>query len=123
MTLVTDGTPGWVEVRLIGPKDDVLHLAHEMTQGREVRIDSGCVGPRADGNHERYMTVRGRAGVKSLDPDRLLTPGQVARVFRVDSKTVARWAKEGRLASTKTLGGHRRFKQRDVQAFLRGDAP
>jgi excisionase family DNA binding protein len=41
--------------------------------------------------------------------DVLLTPGEVAALFRVDPKTVTRWAKAGRIASIRTLGGHRRF--------------
>lgn len=53
-----------------------------------------------------------------LSGDRLLTPGEVAAVFRVDAKTVTRWAAAGKLASTRTLGGHRRFRASDVQALL-----
>ena len=50
--------------------------------------------------------------------DRLLTPGEVARVFRVDPKTVTRWAKAGRLPSMKTPGGHVRVWEDDVRALL-----
>jgi excisionase family DNA binding protein len=39
----------------------------------------------------------------------LLTPAQVAALFAVDPKTVARWAKAGRIECIRTLGGHRRF--------------
>ena len=46
---------------------------------------------------------------------RLLTPGEVAAIFRVDPKTVARWAKQGRLTCTRTLGGHRRFAESEVR--------
>ena len=38
-----------------------------------------------------------------------LTAGQAARQFRVSPKTLARWAKQGRLAHRRTLGGHRRY--------------
>lgn len=41
--------------------------------------------------------------------DRLLTPGEVAKLFRVDPKTVTRWAAAGRIPSVRTPGGHRRF--------------
>ncbi len=58
---MADGTPGWVEVRLIGPKNDLKRLAQEITAVREVRVDSGCVGPRDDGKYARHMTVRDRA--------------------------------------------------------------
>jgi excisionase family DNA binding protein len=48
----------------------------------------------------------------------LLTPAEVATMFRVDPKTVVRWAKAGRLTSVRTLGGHRRFREREVRALL-----
>lgn len=51
--------------------------------------------------------------------DRLLTPGEVARAFRVDVKTVQRWAKAGRLESVRTPGGHRRYREDSVRALLR----
>lgn len=54
------------------------------------------------------------------DTERLLTPGEVARMFRVTPKTVARWATTGRLASVRTLGGHRRYRERDALTLLDG---
>jgi len=54
------------------------------------------------------------------DPDRLLTPAEVAAMFRVDPKTVTRWAKAGKLASIRTLGGHRRYRASEVEALLNG---
>lgn len=50
--------------------------------------------------------------------DRLLTPGEVAALFRVDPKTVTRWAQEGKLEAVRTLGGHRRFKAAEVYSLL-----
>lgn len=55
--------------------------------------------------------------------DELLTPGEVARLFRVDPKTVTRWAKAGRIGSIRTLGGHRRYRRAEVEALLRGETP
>ena len=52
--------------------------------------------------------------------DRLLTPGEVAQLFRVDPKTVTRWASAGRLGSIRTPGGHRRFRESEVRALLHG---
>ncbi|MDQ3273526.1 MAG: BldC family transcriptional regulator [Actinomycetota bacterium] len=49
---------------------------------------------------------------------RLLTPGEVAKLFRVDPKTVTRWASSGRIRSIRTPGGHRRFHAHDVRALL-----
>jgi excisionase family DNA binding protein len=48
----------------------------------------------------------------------LLTPAEVASLFRVDPKTVTRWAKSGKLASIRTLGGHRRYKESEIKALL-----
>jgi excisionase family DNA binding protein len=53
--------------------------------------------------------------------ERLLTPGEVATLFRVDPKTVTRWAASGRITSIRTPGGHRRFRESEVRALLRGD--
>ena len=52
--------------------------------------------------------------------DRLMTPGEVATLFRVDPKTVTRWAVAGRIGSVRTPGGHRRFRESEVRALLRG---
>jgi excisionase family DNA binding protein len=51
-------------------------------------------------------------------PGRLLTPAEVAAMFRVDPKTVARWAAAGRIGSVRTPGGQRRFWQSEVDALL-----
>ena len=54
--------------------------------------------------------------------ERLLTPGEVAALFRVDPKTVTRRAASGRISSIRTPGGHRRFRESEVRALLRGEA-
>lgn len=48
----------------------------------------------------------------------LLTPREVAALFRVDPKTVTRWAQEGRLSALRTLGGHRRYRADEVYSLL-----
>lgn len=50
--------------------------------------------------------------------DRLLTPAEVAAIFKVDPKTVTRWARDGKLTSIRTLGGHRRYNEAEVQALV-----
>jgi len=52
------------------------------------------------------------------EQETLLTPAEVASLFRVDPKTVTRWAKAGKLTSIRTLGGHRRYKESEVKALL-----
>ena len=54
----------------------------------------------------------------SRDHEVLLTPAEVASLFRVDPKTVTRWAKAGKLTAVRTLGGHRRYRQSEVQSLL-----
>lgn len=39
---------------------------------------------------------------------------EVAEIFHVSPKTVARWATEGRLSYTRTIGRHRRFFAKEV---------
>lgn len=48
----------------------------------------------------------------------LMMPDEVARRFGVSAKTIARWAKEGRLPHVRTLGGHRRYRRSDIEAKL-----
>lgn len=55
-------------------------------------------------------------------PEVLLTPAEVATLFRVDPKTVTRWAKAGKITAIRTLGGHRRYRQSEVQALLKSNA-
>jgi excisionase family DNA binding protein len=51
--------------------------------------------------------------------DTLYTPGEVAAIFRVDPKTVTRWAAAGRITSIRTPGGHRRFRKSEVDRLVR----
>ena len=50
--------------------------------------------------------------------EQLLTPAEVAKLFRVDPKTVTRWAKGGKLSSIRTLGGHRRDRKEEINRAL-----
>lgn len=47
----------------------------------------------------------------------LMTPAEVAALFRVSPKTVARWSRAGKLTALRTLGGHRRFRVDEVRAL------
>lgn len=57
----------------------------------------------------------------SSDQETLLTPAEVAALFRVDPKTVTRWAKAGKLTAIRTLGGHRRYRKSEVVALLKAN--
>jgi excisionase family DNA binding protein len=53
-----------------------------------------------------------------MTDDDLLRPREVAHMFGVRPTTVARWAREGRLAAVRTPGGHRRYLRGEVQKML-----
>lgn len=56
---------------------------------------------------------------RDLDaPEQLLTPSEVAALFRVNPKTVTRWARAGKLTAIRTLGGHRRFRATEIRRCL-----
>ena len=57
---------------------------------------------------------------REQDSEKLLTPAEVADLFRVDPKTVTRWAKAGKLNSIRTLGGHRRYRESEIRQLLDG---
>src|SRR5689334_25069073 len=75
---------------------------------------------------DRPSASPGAAGLEETcvdaNSERLLTPGEVAALFRVDPKTVTRWAASGRISSIRTPGGHRRFRESEVRALLRGES-
>jgi excisionase family DNA binding protein len=60
------------------------------------------------------MTINKRVPARTM-----LTPAETAAMFRVDAKTVSRWAKAGKITATRTLGGHRRYFEDEVLALLR----
>ena len=67
-------------------------------------------------------TIREDYGLKVkgalLMPQQMLTPGEVAKLFRVDPKTVSRWSAKGKLHCIKTIGGHRRYLAIEVEQLL-----
>ena len=69
------------------------------------------------------MSQSNFASLTSSNQEKLLTPAEVASLFRVDPKTVTRWAKAGKLTSIKTLGGHRRYKESEVKSLLKSISP
>lgn len=62
----------------------------------------------------------GGVNARPTESEPLLTPAEVAAMFRVDPKTVTRWAKAGKLSSIRTLGGHRRYRESEVRELLAG---
>lgn len=60
--------------------------------------------------------------VNGKEQPQLLTPSEVAKIFRVDPKTVSRWAKAGLIHSIRTPGGHHRFYLHEIRAFFNRSA-
>jgi excisionase family DNA binding protein len=49
------------------------------------------------------------------DAESFLHPSHVADLLHVSPKTIARWAKDGRLPYQRTLGGHRRYPEQAIR--------
>lgn len=95
-------------LRLIRGSDGLVRL----TWHEERAEDPGAAGPARA--LRRRSPKAGR--VRGRD---LLMPWEVATIFRVDAKTVSRWARTGRLNALRTPGGHHRFDREEVLALLR----
>jgi excisionase family DNA binding protein len=50
--------------------------------------------------------------------DRLLKLSEVAKLLSVCEKTLRRWDKDGKLPAVKTIGGHRRYKLKDIEIII-----
>ncbi|MXQ65066.1 helix-turn-helix domain-containing protein [Actinomadura rayongensis] len=59
---------------------------------------------------------------KSKEPQQptLYTPAEVANFFRVDPKTVTRWARSGTLNPVTLPSGHRRYHAEEIHELLQG---
>jgi excisionase family DNA binding protein len=69
--------------------------------------------PRGQVGKDALMASRREQASKSS----YLLPSEVAEVLQVSPKTVTRWAKEGKLPSRRTLGGHRRYARADIESL------
>ncbi|SIR68308.1 BldC family transcriptional regulator [Williamsia sterculiae] len=83
-----------------------------MTASDPITFDSVSPNPTSH-NTSAHTPITPRAASQHT-----LTPGQVAAMFNVNPKTVARWASSGILGAIRTPGGHRRFREADVVALL-----
>jgi excisionase family DNA binding protein len=86
--------------------------------GHPGRLRSSFESIPSENNKKREKTVEERAMETTSDPDALLTPSEVAAMFRVNPKTVTRWARAGKISAIRTLGGHRRFRAAEIRRFL-----
>lgn len=75
------------------------------------------LNPRPFGSNSQVNAQMSRVN-PIPETEHLMTPGEVASLFRVDPKTVTRWATAGKLTSIRTLGGHRRYRSSEVRSLL-----
>jgi len=73
--------------------------------------------PNADDDAARPADA-GAGGAGDDGPEELLTPSEVAAMFRVNPKTVTRWHRTGKVSAIRTLGGHRRFRASEIRRLL-----
>jgi len=67
------------------------------------------------------MTYPGRRSPTG-EPD-WLTLGQAAKFLGVAQSTIRKWSDQGRVPAFYTPGGHRRYRRRDLEAFLDRSGP
>ena len=64
------------------------------------------------------MAARSVAGATPAAESAWLTLGQASRRLGVTASTIRKWSDQGQLPVFYTPGGHRRFRERDVEAFI-----
>jgi excisionase family DNA binding protein len=67
---------------------------------------------------ERGRAVAAQGKDNGVQPPSYLRTAEVAALLQVSPKTVARWAKEGKLPFMRTLGGHRRYPEVKIRELL-----
>lgn len=66
------------------------------------------------------MAMAGAEERQRVGKREYLRVAEVADLFHVSTKTVVRWATEGKLPHVLTLGGHRRFPREDIEKVVEG---
>jgi len=71
-----------------------------------------------------FLGMAYRSGRRPGDePTEWLTLGQAAKYLGVAQSTIRKWSDLGRVPAFYTPGGHRRFRRRDLDAFLEHSGP
>jgi predicted site-specific integrase-resolvase len=50
--------------------------------------------------------------------DRWLMPATAAGMIGCDPRSLANWARAGKLNTQRTLGGHRRYRESEIRALI-----
>ncbi len=77
----------------------------------------------AASREELLQELFGDDGVPPLLAGRLLRTREVAQLFQVSERTVAEWARRGRIPSVRTPGGHRLYPADQIRAALTDSQP
>jgi excisionase family DNA binding protein len=67
---------------------------------------------------ELLAELFGSGSVPPMLAGRLLRTREVAQLFQVSERTVAEWARRGRIPSVRTPGGHRLYPADQVRRLL-----
>jgi excisionase family DNA binding protein len=70
----------------------------------------------------RHVSYTGPRRAPTSEPD-WLTLGQAAKFLGVAQSTIRKWSDQGRVPAFYTPGGHRRYRRRDLEAFLDRSGP
>ncbi len=70
-----------------------------------------------------YRDPGGGRRVPGNEPTEWLTLGQAAKYLGVAQSTIRKWSDVGRVPAFYTPGGHRRYRRRDLDAFLEHSGP
>ncbi len=76
--------------------------------------------PTSEAEREALLArLFGPEGVPSTMSTELLRTRDVARAFQVSERTIAEWARRGRIPSVRTPGGHRLYPAERIREILR----
>lgn|GEM_PF-2438273 len=103
--------------------NDTKMVFTDVTLTDDQPAPSPAGGEQGSTGYEGGYTLREREvpmHTANVESESLLTPAEVASLFRVDPKTVTRWARSGKLSAVRTLGGHRRYRESEVLHLLSG---
>ena len=87
-------------------------------------IDSTGEEPRMGGRTASQRTTQTEASgehKKNGDVGRWLSINAACQILGVDKSTLRRWSDNGRVPVFRTPGGHRRYSEEDLHAFLAGE--
>lgn len=104
--------------RLRGADVGDVHTPRLHVHGVKLRRSVAARGPPVGGSKEITHPVPTHKETITMPKEKYLRTAEVATKLQVSPKTVARWAKEGRLPYLATLGGHRRFPASHIERLV-----